>query len=313
MSRFSCARSSRGVASFAVAAIALACAISGAHAQTKGKVPPPKEVSFHTADGVEIAALYYAQERGKESMPVILLHELGGAGADFKGLAQFLQEEGFVVLVPDLRGHGGSTTVRGARDKLDHTKMPPKQLHNIYVQGGDIDACLDFLREENNLEKLNVDKLCIVGAGLGGILAMNWAIVDWGRPVFTGGRTLGRNVKGIAMLSPPFAEKSVNVNTALRAAPILKQLAIYIAAGESGKPLDDAKKIHKPIHLARDVKEGEEVEKGVLLQTFKTNRQGAQLLMASDLKMPERIVDFFKRTVGKRDLPWKERKDPVRD
>jgi hypothetical protein len=88
---------------------------------------------------------------------------------------------------------------------------------------------------------------------------------------------------------------------------VQKELAIYIAVGEGSKALDDAKKIHKPLETARD---GSDVAKGLLMQTFPTNRQGTQLLGTADLKIAERVAQFFKETVGKRNLPWKERKSP---
>src|SRR5207249_10101511 len=122
------------------------------------KVTKPREVTLHTGDGVEIAAVYYAaaaegDKPAKEAIPVILLHEYGGSGADFKALAEYLQGAGFAVLVPDLRGHGGSTKVRGGKD-LDHKKMLPKMCHAMYAKDGDIDVCKAFLMKENNLEKV---------------------------------------------------------------------------------------------------------------------------------------------------------------
>jgi hypothetical protein len=289
--------------------------LGGATVEAQTAKVKPREVTLHTGDGVEIAAVYYAaadpDKKAKEAIPVILLHEYGGSGADFKALAEYLQGPGFAVLVPDLRGHGGSTKVRGGKD-LDHKKMPPKLCHAIYAKDGDIDVCKAFLMKENNDQKLNIDKLCIVGAGLGGSLAMNWAILDWAWPVLAGVRQ-GQDIKAIAMLSPPYSEKSVTLTAALRSPVVLSKLQIYIAVGGTGKAAEDAKKIHKPIETTRGVPEaeGDEIKKkGLLLQTFETNRQGTQLLMPAELKIAERIKQFFEETVGKKDLPWKERKSP---
>jgi alpha-beta hydrolase superfamily lysophospholipase len=272
------------------------------------KVPKPRELSLTTGDGVEIVATYYATEKGKETIPVILLHEYGGKGEDYKALALFLQSKDFAVLVPDLRGHGGSTKVRGGKE-LDHKKMPPKLCHAIYAKDGEIDVCKAFLIKENNQEKLNIDKLCVVGSELGATLAMNWAIVDWAWPVL-GGVKQGQDIKAIAMLSPSFSEKTVTATMALRAPVVQKELAIYIAVGETGKGPEDAKKIHKPLDTARGGTEKEEIEKGLLMHTFPTNRQGTQLLGDAKLQIAGRIEQFFTATVGKRNLPWKERKSP---
>src|SRR5207244_307420 len=81
--------------SMTIALAGFAVAILGgtALAQQADKVPKPREVTLRTGDGVEIAAVYYESDRGKEAIPVILLHEYGGSGADFKGLAEHLQGE----------------------------------------------------------------------------------------------------------------------------------------------------------------------------------------------------------------------------
>jgi pimeloyl-ACP methyl ester carboxylesterase len=295
----------------AIAFLAFLAGGASAIAQAPKKPPePPKPlpISFQTEDGVDIVGTYYGSNNGKETIPVILLHEYGGSGADFKVLAQSLQSAGFAVLVPDLRGHGGSTKTNKGRD-LDHKKMPPKLCHGIYMKDGDLDKCKQFLIRENNQEKLNIDKLCLIGAGLGGTLGLNWAAIDWSwTPV--GGVKQGQDVKAVIMLSPPFSEKTVAVTTALRSPAILKEIAIYIMAGQTGKPGDDAKKIHKPIDVARGGTEGEELKKQLLMQTFETSRQGTQLLLAAELKVADRIKAFIGETVGKKTLPWKERKSP---
>ncbi len=43
----------------------------------------------------------------------------------------------------------------------------------------------------------------------------------------------------------------------------------------------------------------------------KTNRQGSQLLLSAELQVPERIRAFIDATVGKKDAPWKERRNPL--
>src|ERR1043165_8355902 len=90
---------------------------AAALAQTTGAAktpPPPAEVTLKTRDGVDLAATFYGSIVGKEAGPVIMLHQFKGSRADFKELAAALQAKGCAVLVPDLRGHGGSTRQSGA-------------------------------------------------------------------------------------------------------------------------------------------------------------------------------------------------------
>ena len=89
-------------------------------ASTEIEIPPPEKVSFTTKDGVQIRATYYpgvdAAKRGKEIVPLVLLHDFKGSRNDMAPLAEYLQQLrddsgapiGYAVIAPDLRGHGES-------------------------------------------------------------------------------------------------------------------------------------------------------------------------------------------------------------
>ena len=87
-----------------------------------------------------------------------------------------------------------------------------------------------------------------------------------------------------------------------------------VVAGDERLTFGDLDRISERVAgglVARGIEKGQEVEKGLLLQKFETNRQGTQLLMPAEHKIAERIKQFFAATVGKKDLPWKERKSPI--
>jgi len=63
---------------------------------------------FTAFDGVILSATYYRGAKGKDSEPVVLLHDKGGSRRDFEALVAQLVSDGKAVLVPDLRGHGKS-------------------------------------------------------------------------------------------------------------------------------------------------------------------------------------------------------------
>ena len=98
--------------------------------------------------------------------------------SDYKDLAPFLQRLGYAVLVPDLRGHGDSMHVKGARkeDTINAEKMSPQQF--LLMAGQDMKAVKQFLWDRNNAGELNIDKLCIVGAEMGASVAVNFALLD---------------------------------------------------------------------------------------------------------------------------------------
>ena len=63
---------------------------------------------FTAFDGMILSATYYRGANGKDSVPIVLLHGLGGSRRDFDPIIPALIEAGMAVLVPDLRGHGNS-------------------------------------------------------------------------------------------------------------------------------------------------------------------------------------------------------------
>ena len=70
---------------------------------------------LRTGDGLELALTYYPGTKGKQTIPVVLLHGWKQSRNDYKDLAPALQKLGYAVIVPDLRGHGESTRLKGAR------------------------------------------------------------------------------------------------------------------------------------------------------------------------------------------------------
>jgi dipeptidyl aminopeptidase/acylaminoacyl peptidase len=90
--------------------------------------PPPesagldaREVSFESTDGVRLEGWWV---EGESARAVILVHGYGGSRSDEHVLrtAEIYADAGYAVLMPDLRGHGGSEKVRrtlGDRERGD--------------------------------------------------------------------------------------------------------------------------------------------------------------------------------------------------
>ena len=81
----------------------------------KEKILPPEDLMLQTGDGLGLALTYYPGTKGKETIPIVLLHMWKQNRNDYKGLARVLQAVDYAVIMPDLRGHGQSTRLRGAR------------------------------------------------------------------------------------------------------------------------------------------------------------------------------------------------------
>ncbi len=73
-------------------------------------------------------------------------------------------------MVPDLRGHGGSTKFQNGGQLTVLQAAGKDQLQNMFQY--DVEACRIFLQSKKNV---NIDKLCVVGAEMGAVVALNYA------------------------------------------------------------------------------------------------------------------------------------------
>jgi pimeloyl-ACP methyl ester carboxylesterase len=270
------------------------------------------------APGVRIVASYYPGDgvRGRDTVPVIMLHSDEGNRQDFHSLAIYLQQRHHAVIAPDLRGHGESTKTTESNIKLDAKKMSNAHFELMMAKGGDLERVKRFLVEEHNEGRLNIDKLCVVGAEeLGGLVAMNWAMFDWAWPVLANYKQ-GQDVKAVVLLSPKEKFKTLKMTDALRSPAIRQKISFYIAVGAS-EPVrvKEAEKIYKALTRDRQKSEydSEQPEDNSLFFTndkLKTTLQGAHLL-DQNLPVEKQIAEFIDVRIEQQKIVWKTRKKPL--
>ena len=277
-------------------------------------VPKLRFQRLTTSDGVHLRCAYYesplTKTQGKQVFPMALVHGFGGGASDFHYLAQGLQGLGFSVAVPDLRGHGKSLTrtlANGAQVAISRQKMKPKDKASMLL---DLGAVKGFLLEENNAGHLNIEKLCVVGADEGALLALHWAAYDWSQqdlPAFE----IGKDIRGLILLSPPKTFARFNAQAALQQPFVLRRMPILIAVGQ-GDPTatKDAESLYKRIEGRRKAQAGNAAT-GVFVSTAETELQGTDLLNPR-LKLPitKGIVEFMKRIRSQSDRfpTWDEKR-----
>ena len=206
--------------------------------------------SLETSDGVPIELAYYPP-KAKALATVILVHDLNGSEKTVRKLASGLQQAGCAVAVPDLRGHGASK-----RPDLDASKknLPANQLRMIPASGGgrirksanlrgDLETVRNWLLEKEETGDVDLDRLCIIGSGLGGTLAATWAAADWNWLPNTQGPQ-GQQVQSVILISPVWANQGISITSALGARtalgqrevkPLLEHLPIMIIAGSDDR------------------------------------------------------------------------------
>lgn len=266
----------------------------------------PRWVSMRTKDNIEIRAFYAPSDKGKNAVPVMVIHEWQGQGSPYNGLVVALHEAGFAVIVPEYRGHGGS------RKYVDGTGKP--QEFNIATMGKgdianiiayDLEEVKQFLKKENNEGKLNLNALTLVGVREGAIFVASWAIRDWNFPSI-GRLKQGQDVKGIVMVSPVKTASGVSIDSAIRD-PLLLQLPIMIVAGEESAEAAEAKRIGKQIEAVKKrISRGE--APGFALKLVPTSLSGAGLVAQGPGVTPS-IAAFITANVPVSDTvnPWIER------
>ena len=203
-----------------------------------------------TSDGVPLQVVYYPSQ-GKATATVILVHDIGGSEKTVRKLASGLQQAGCAVAVPDLRGHGASK-----RPDLDASKknLPANQLQMIPASGGgrirksanlrgDLETVRNWLLKKEETGDVDLDRLCIIGSGLGGTLAATWAAADWNWLPNTQGPQ-GQQVQSVILISPVWANQGISITSALGARtalgqrevkPLLEHLPIMIIAGSDDR------------------------------------------------------------------------------
>ncbi|MBI2478000.1 MAG: alpha/beta fold hydrolase [Planctomycetia bacterium] len=212
------------------------------------KIPDAETISVEASDGFPIRCSYYPggfvetptdkkdkpkieKKPGKEVVPVILLHGWEGRRRDLDELATTLQKRGHAVMVPDLRGHGDSTAFVLPNGKPEELKADRMLRPEMTAMLFDVEAAKKFLLDKNNAGELNIELLCVVGADVGSIVAVNWAAYDWSRrqlPAFK----QGLDVKALVLVSPETSFKGYTLTTSLKHPVIQNKLSIMLVVGE---------------------------------------------------------------------------------
>jgi len=278
---------------------------AGAKSQAEEQ-PPEEEVSLVTGDGVVLKATFYPGASGKESAVVVLLHAHKGSRKDYARLALFLQRQGHAVLVPDLRGHGDSTQVQGTNRRLTAKSMSSAAF--VPMVGQDMEACKKFLVDKNNAGQLNIEKLCLVGAEMGSVVAMDYARLDWSWPPLVNVKQ-GQDVKVVVLISPQWSFRALQMRAAMDQPDILRQIATMILVGQqNAKALQQSTGVYNMLKALHPTVDAENLaERTLLYKPLPTSLEGTKMLDAPELQIPQWIAWFIKVRLADQTFPWKKR------
>ncbi len=310
---------------FPVLAIALlTCVVAApAEAQRARRIAPPENVSLTTDDGVQLTITYYASSEGKKATPVVMLHDYKGSRAVFAPLARQLQSPGegsdqpsFAVVTVDLRGHGDSTRQLrpgGGEQEIDAAKLTKNDF--LAMVALDMKAVRKFLVTKNDAGDLNLNKLCLVGTGLGASVAANWAATDWAWPPLAVGKQ-GQDVKALVLVSPRWKDRGLSMQDVLRPGPFKDEFKHYVAwllifGEENNRVKNDCGRVFKQLEKYHpDAKAaGPDKTSDLMLLGWASSLQGGALLSQVGTPLDDRIIDFLTTNVAKQDFRWISRRD----
>jgi len=166
-----------------------------------------EEVTLKTKDGVKLVATFFPSSFGKDAVPIVMLHDDKESRAVFNTLASELQNpegeelQSHAVLTVDLRGHGDSTTQEGRNGQtrqLEADRLNSNDYRNMVLY--DMEAVRRFLRKKNDAGELNLNKLCLLGSGMGANVATSYAAYDWSVPELARVKQ-GQDVKALILAS----------------------------------------------------------------------------------------------------------------
>jgi pimeloyl-ACP methyl ester carboxylesterase len=284
---------------------------------------PPEVVSLVTGDGVQLRITYFPSPKragtaeAKQVSPVVLLHDHKATRALFNPLALRLQAIGdapkgaaFAVVTVDLRGHGESTrrqTPDGNVTTLDAAKLTKPGL--VAMTTLDMEALRSFLVDKNDAGALNLNKLCIVGTGMGANVAVNWALLDWSTPSLVNVKQ-SQDVKALVLISPKWTYTGLSFQTPMKSRVLKENLAWLIVYGEQDvKAKADIDRIEKQLERFHPKPPTGAGQPSSRLQVvgWKSKLHGATLLTQAGQPLEEKIVQFLVEHVGNVQLPWSSR------
>jgi len=281
-----------------------------------------EELRLETSDGIRIAAWHYpAPKEAKAVATVILIHDLEGSHKTVDHFARSLQRAGCAVVAPDLRGHGGSgvrPATLASSDKDD--KAQPRLLKKIDFESmaaatggrlreqsgmrGEIEAVRNWIKQQSDAGSLDIDRLCVVGCGLGATLASMWTAADSNWPPTTTGPQ-GRQVRALALVSPVWATKGISMSVPFTSGALQREIPIMVFAGKADRDairlFDQLKRFRpaawfqqrpgQPPDKARDLEDPADAT--VFFMQIDTSLTGDKLANDPALHAADHIKTFF--------------------
>lgn len=115
------------------------------------------ESSIQTSDGLKYHYRVYRPTSGKANKVLVVHHGFGEHGGRYENLVSILSGSGYVIYIPDARGHGKSEGARGNTPQFES-----------FVE--DLDRLVDLAMKENK-----VNQIYLLGHSMGALVTVTYA------------------------------------------------------------------------------------------------------------------------------------------
>lgn len=289
----------------------------------EGELPEPEIVEVTSklpgTEGINLSCTLFlsanseSPEEAKMIAPMILVHDLGGSKSDLAPLARHLQSAGHTVLVPDLRGHGRSTTIANQTETIDYSEFRKSDFATI---GEDLDACKRYLMQYNNEGKLNINMLGVLAVGDMCPIVTGWVLYDWSF-ANRGRLKQGKDVQSLTLVSPKRKFKTFSMSQ-MMTSPLLSgkgnwHIPTLVIWGGESKSAKETKAVYKAMSKHRPPSEAAMsadrwAEQDLYQLDLPVAAEGAELLRPNEA-LYNFITTFNQQKVLLRasQLPWQSR------
>jgi pimeloyl-ACP methyl ester carboxylesterase len=194
---------------------------------------------------------------------------------------------------------------------LDAAKLSRNDI--LAMSAYDMEAVRKMLVDKNDAGEVNLNKLSLVGVGLGATVAVNWAAQDWSAPPLLVGKQ-GQDVKALVLVSPRWKFRGVMMQQAMKLADLKKGAAWMIVYGEeSANQAADARRVAKQLERFHPQSESNSAAPSGLLEIpVKSSLEGSGLWSQLGQPIEESIVSFLTTQVANQDIPWSKRRNRLK-
>ncbi|MFH1776299.1 MAG: alpha/beta fold hydrolase [Candidatus Omnitrophota bacterium] len=230
---------------------------------------PVKTVEFSTSDSVIIKGTLYFHQDTNSRPAVMLFHMWQGSKEDWHAFAQKLQQEGYVVLAIDLRGHGQSNVQKGK--DINWQKFKYAAYQDMIK---DATAARDFLLQQPGVD---LERVGLIGASLGCNVAIQLAAVS-------------NNICSMVLMSPAFNYLGVEVKNEIKNIA-KKDISLLVFLDETEQNYASGKHLYENYQGVKELK------------IYNQKGHGTRLFL-SDVRheVEEKIISWLTHTLSAKDI-----------